>query len=69
MKKIDICEGNFVLGTDKVKEELDKTGEFEVEVHGCLGYCGECCETPFALIDGEFVSSDSVEGLIEEIKK
>lgn len=69
MKKIDICESNFALGTDSVKDELEKTGDFEVEVHGCLGHCGECFETPFVLLDGEFVSADSAEKLIEEIKK
>ena len=69
MKKVDICECNFVLGTEKVKDELEKSNDFEVEVHGCLGHCGECCESPFVLLDGEFVSSDSAENLIEEIKK
>ncbi len=69
MKKIDICECNFVLGTDKVKEEFEKSSDYEVEVQGCLGYCGECCETPFVLLDGEFVSADSAETLITEIKK
>ena len=42
MKKVDICECNFVLGTEKVKDELEKSNDFEVEVHGCLGHCGEC---------------------------
>lgn len=69
MKKVDICECNFVLGTDKVKDELEKSSDFEVEVHGCLGHCGECHETPFVLLDGELVSADSSENLIEEIKK
>ena len=69
MKKVDFCECNFVLGTDKVKEELEKSGEFKVEVHGCLGHCGDCCETQFALVDGDFVSANTSEELIEEIKK
>ena len=29
MKKVDICESNFALGTDKVVEELEKSQEFE----------------------------------------
>ena len=54
MKKVDICESNFALGTDKVVEELEKSQEFEVEVHGCLGHCGECCETLFVLLHCAF---------------
>ncbi|BAK81025.1 DUF1450 domain-containing protein [Candidatus Arthromitus sp. SFB-rat-Yit] len=67
MKKIDICESNFALGTDKVVEELEKSNEFEVEVHGCLGYCGECCESLFVLLDGKMIAADSPEKLLEEI--
>ncbi|AID44506.1 hypothetical protein SFBM_0560 [Candidatus Arthromitus sp. SFB-mouse-Japan] len=67
MKKVDICESNFALGTDKVVEELEKSQEFEVEVHGCLGHCGECCETLFVLLDGEMISADSPEKLLDEI--
>ena len=67
MKKVDICESNFALGTDKVVEELEKSQEFEVEVHGCLGHCGECCKTLFVLLDGEMISVDSPEKLLDEI--
>ena len=28
IKKIYICESNLALGTEEVKEELEKTGEF-----------------------------------------
>ncbi len=69
MKKIDVCESNFALGTDKVIEELEKTGEFEIEVHGCLGYCGECCESLYVLLDGEMIQADTPEKLLEEIYK
>lgn len=69
MKKVDICECNLALGTEKVKDNLEKSGDYEVEVHGCLGHCGECFETPFVLLDGEFVSAESDEKLLEEIKK
>ena len=41
IKKIYICESNLALSTEEVKEELEKTGEFDVNGVGCLGYCGE----------------------------
>ncbi len=69
MKKVDICESNFALGTDKVKDELEKSSGYEVEVHGCLGRCGECFETPFVLLDGDFVSADSCDELLNKVKK
>lgn len=69
MKKVDFCESNFALGTEKIKETLEKDGNFEVNVHGCLGYCGECFEGPFALVDGELVTADTPEELLEKIKK
>lgn len=69
MKKVDFCESNFALGTDKIKETLEKDGSVEVNVHGCLGYCGECFEGPFALVDGELVSAETPEDLLDKIKK
>lgn len=67
IKKIYICESNLVLGTDQVKEKLEQSGEFDIEVEGCLGHCGECCEQMYVLLDGEFVSADSAEELLDEI--
>lgn len=69
IKKIYICESNLALGTEEVKEKLEKSGEFDVNVEGCLGYCGECCEQLYVLLDGEFISGETAEELLEEINK
>ena len=35
--------------------------------YGCLSYCGKCMDSPFALVNGEFVSGENAEQLVERI--
>jgi uncharacterized protein YuzB (UPF0349 family) len=66
MAKIKFCENNFALGTDDVVERL-KEDKVAVEVEPCLGYCGECAEKPFALVDDDYIEADSQEELYDKI--
>ncbi|KNF09191.1 hypothetical protein CLPU_4c02370 [Gottschalkia purinilytica] len=66
---IKFCENNFQYETDKIVKILeDDFSDVEVEVSSCLGYCGDCATSPFALIDDVFVNTDTQEELLEEIK-
>lgn len=68
MAEIKFCENNFDHGVEQVIEKL-KAENIGVEVEGCLAYCGECAEGPFALVDDELIQADSAEALYEKIKK
>lgn len=63
---IKLCKSN------KSYKELSKAlknNNIEFEHKKCLGKCGLCHKHPFAKIHGEFISADSIEQLIEKLKK
>ncbi|WP_100405305.1 YuzB family protein [Bacillus solitudinis] len=64
---IEFCLSNLASGTQKVMEELEKDPNLDIIEYGCLGSCGTCARTPFALVNGEYVSGDTNEDLLENI--
>ncbi|ALS26759.1 YuzB family protein [Paenibacillus cisolokensis] len=70
---IEFCASNMHHGTDKVLEKLEQLPDVDVIEYGCLGHCGECFMFPYALVNGEFVSSETADELydriMEEIEK
>lgn len=67
MVEVKFCENNFGHGVEKVIDQL-KADKVNVEVEGCLAYCGECADGPFALVNDELVQADSPDALYEKIK-
>ena len=66
MAKILFCENNLSLGAEDVLKKLEEN-DIKFEVEACLGYCGDCSEGPFALVDGELIQADSAEELYDLI--
>lgn len=68
--EIKFCENNFTYGTEglseKLKAELD---DVEVIIESCLGYCSDCANGPYALVDDEVIQADTVEELYEMIEE
>ena len=78
---VQVCRGTacHVLGSATVMQELEKTlkikndetsrdGKFSLEVVACIGACGLA---PVIAINGEFhakVNSNSIKGIIENLK-
>ncbi|WP_176444991.1 YuzB family protein [Paenibacillus herberti] len=60
---IEFCSGNMHHGTDRLMNALEQDDRYEVIEYGCLGNCGECYLSPFAMVDGEIISAESVEQL------
>lgn len=67
MPHIQFCENNFPHGTEEVINKL-KDEDYDVEIESCLGYCGDCAKSPFALVDDEFIQADTPEELYKMIK-
>jgi uncharacterized protein YuzB (UPF0349 family) len=65
MHIVDFCVSNTHHGTDKVLKELEKLPHIEVIEYGCLGNCGECFLSPYALVNGESVAAESAEELYD----
>ncbi|WP_080844234.1 YuzB family protein [Cytobacillus gottheilii] len=64
---IEFCVSNLASGSYKALEELEKDYDLDVIEYGCLGYCGKCSEHMFALVNGEVVTGDTAEELVNNI--
>lgn len=69
---IEFCTNNMHHGTDEIMEKLEANLDYDVIDYGCLGNCGECFASPYALVNGEIVTASDPDQLydkiIEEIK-
>lgn len=66
MTDIKFCENNFAHGTEEVVNRLAEE-KINAEVEPCLGYCGECAEKPFALVNDDYIEAESPEELYDKI--
>ncbi len=66
---IEFCSSNLASGTDKVMHHLETNSHLDVVEYGCLGFCGECFQYPYALVDGKMVTAETAEALLEKIKQ
>ncbi|MNH99124.1 hypothetical protein D3C73_518850 [compost metagenome] len=66
---IEFCASNMHLGTDKVMKRLEANPDYDVIEYGCLGNCGQCYLSPFALLNGEILPAVTAEELEEQIAK
>ncbi|WP_373230262.1 YuzB family protein [Cohnella sp.] len=65
MHIVEFCVSNMHHGTDQVLKKLEKQAEIEVIEYGCLGNCGECFLSPYALVNGESVVSETADQLYD----
>lgn len=69
MVEVKFCENNFTNGTEAVMDKLKENfTNAEISAESCLGYCGDCAEGPFALVNEELVQANSADELYEAIK-
>jgi uncharacterized protein YuzB (UPF0349 family) len=64
---IEFCINNLTADVLEVKQTLEKDPSLDVLEYGCLGNCGICARQPYALVDGELVSAETAEELLEKI--
>ncbi|WP_123039431.1 YuzB family protein [Cohnella candidum] len=69
MHIVEFCVSNMHHGTDKVLERLEQDPRIEVIEYGCLGNCGECYLSPYALVNGESVVAESADQLFDLIQQ
>lgn len=64
---IEFCISNLASGSQKAREELERDPDLDVIEYGCLGYCGKCAQSLFALVNGDPVTGETPEELVENI--
>jgi uncharacterized protein YuzB (UPF0349 family) len=70
MTEIKFCENNLTYGTEETANKLQENyPAIEVAVESCLGYCGDCSDGPFALVNDELIQADSADELYKKIEK
>lgn len=67
MPIIEFCVSNLASGAQKALEKLEKDPNLDIIEYGCLSYCGKCASTLFALVNGEVVTGDDPDSLVENI--
>jgi uncharacterized protein YuzB (UPF0349 family) len=65
MHIVEFCVSNMHHGTEQVLEKLEKLPHIEVIEYGCLGNCGECFLSPYALVNGESVVAETADQLYD----
>ncbi|AIM16064.1 MULTISPECIES: YuzB family protein [Neobacillus] len=64
---IEFCVSNLASGAQLALEKLQKDPNLDIIEYGCLGYCGKCASTLYALVNGEVVTGDTPDELVEHI--
>lgn len=65
MHIVEFCVSNTHHGTDLVVKKLEELPDIEVIEYGCLGNCGECFLSPYVLVNGEPVFSETIDQLYD----
>lgn len=64
---IEFCISNLANGAQRALEILERDPDLDIIEYGCLGYCGKCASTLFALVNGEIVTGKTPDELVENI--
>ncbi|KPC75932.1 hypothetical protein ADL26_05420 [Thermoactinomyces vulgaris] len=70
MKKlIEFCSSNLsVAGSSLVKEFVAEQDQCQVKEYDCLGYCFDCAEQPYAVVDQQVIQASSPDELLQLVK-
>lgn len=64
---VEFCISNLANGSQRALEQLEKDPNLDIIEYGCLGYCGKCANTLFAMVNGEIVTAENAEQLVERV--
>ncbi|WP_408007489.1 YuzB family protein [Pseudalkalibacillus sp. A8] len=64
---IEFCVSNLANGSQSAREVLERDPNLDVIEYGCLGNCGQCFRSPYALVNGEYVPGETPEELVDNI--
>jgi uncharacterized protein YuzB (UPF0349 family) len=64
---IEFCISNLASGAQEALEIVERDPNLDVIEYGCLGYCGKCAQSHYALVNGEVVTGDTPQELVDNI--
>lgn len=64
---IEFCISNLANGSQQALEKLEKDPNLDIIEYGCLSYCGKCAMSLYALVEGEVVTGETPDELVENI--
>ncbi|WP_019156162.1 YuzB family protein [Robertmurraya massiliosenegalensis] len=64
---IEFCISNLASGSQKAREQLERDPNLDIIEYGCLNYCGKCASFLYALVEGEVVTGETPDQLVENI--
>lgn len=64
---IEFCMTNAANGSYQAMEVLEQDPNLDVIEYGCLSYCGICADSLYALVNGDVVTGESAEELVDNI--
>ncbi len=64
---IEFCISNLASGSQRAREVLEKDPNLDVIEYGCLSNCGTCYDDLYALVNGEIVTGETPDELVENI--
>lgn len=67
MPIIEFCVNNLANGSQRAREKLERDPNLDIIEYGCLGYCGKCAASLFALVNGEVVTGQTPDELVDNI--
>ncbi|MGM9929193.1 MAG: YuzB family protein [Bacillus sp. (in: firmicutes)] len=64
---IEFCIRNLADGAHLALQKLEKDPDLDIIEYGCLGYCGKCAHSLYALVNGEIVTGETPDELVQNI--
>ncbi|MFC7439708.1 DUF1450 domain-containing protein [Laceyella putida] len=64
---VEFCINNLTPDVLEIKNKLEQDPGIDVLEYGCLGNCGICAQGPYAMVNGEVITANSGEELLQKI--
>lgn len=65
--RVEFCMTNLSLGAADAYDVLLEREDIEMEESGCTSHCEICEQGIFAIVNGEIVTADDAEALVQAI--
>lgn len=67
--RVEFCITNLSLGAADAYDVLMERDDIEVEESGCTSHCEVCEQGLFAIVNGEIITADHAEALVQAIEE
>lgn len=64
---IEFCISNLANGSQEARVILEKDPNLDIIEYGCLSHCDLCARELFALVNGDVVTGENAQDLVDNI--